>query len=100
MQQHVPFRNLNPIKYDTSPLPLPLENWDVYTLKKSNYSYNENNDRRGMMEWTSTDEYIVGYPQDKGPVILTERQVYFSNRKRHYAAIKIQREYRRGRELK
>jgi hypothetical protein len=89
MQKHIPFINLNPIKYDVYlNLPIPLENWDVYSLQKSNYSYNENSGIRGLMEHTASDEYY-------GKVGLTERQVYFSNRKRHYAAIKIQREYRR-----
>jgi hypothetical protein len=110
MQQHVPFRNLNPIKYDVYlNLPISLENWDVYTFKKSNYSYNENSDRRGLMEHTAVDEYYCQADEyycqadeyycqadEVFPIKrLTERQVYFSNRKRHYAAIKIQREYRR-----
>lgn len=87
--KHVPGYNLNPMKYDLGyNLPIPLKKWDVYTLEKSMYSYHDNCTGRGIVEWTSMDESISGSQK-------IERQVYFYNRKRHYAAIKIQREYRR-----
>jgi hypothetical protein len=109
----VPFRNLNSLMYKTSKdeyLPDPLINWDSWSFKKSNYSYSAYCGRRGILEHGFHDEPVYGVPKiifssgksvvqsDTSFVYLprpTERELYFSDRKRHYATIKIQRVFRR-----